>query len=746
MNDNRGGSFNQYDTSYDPNQFNQGYTPSENSYDEYDYEDDKSHKGVMIGCAAAVLILALGAGGFFWFCSNRSNNANNEPKLNADLQFVSSQTIELGEPVILDARNFLANGSALDSSTEIRLKTDLMSDSGSYEYNSQTKEVRSKGKDYLEKGKYPMILETDKGQQEVTLVVKDSKAPEFIGFSDRISIEQNAQNVRLNEYWAAKDLDKATIQVSGNVDLKTPGEYKVKVIATDPSGNKTTKDATVIVVETKKVAVGTPLTKTKTGDLPLSGKTADLISNNKINKVQSDQNEQKILAAQKQFEEEMRKAREEVLIKKNQNGWFENGTIYKTSGEPVTGHQTIDNKQFFFNEDGVKQIGWMEFAGGKYYYKEDGLISDSVAEIDGAVYRFDVNGRMMTGWLGDDSGMYYYNPESGRRQYGEATIAGADYYFDEATGARFSGFRTAEGRTFYYDQEGKKLFGEQTINGATYYFDKEFNGTMSTGMMTITDQTSEDGKTKTVLLDEKGNMIYGLHEVDGKMYFFDANHGGAMQKGIVKIPAENEQSFDRIFYFSKVTGEKTTGFITEEDKIYYFNPQRGGSMTFGMVTIHDDKNDKDHLYCFDENGVRITGWKEVGQNVYYFLEENGRAVKSELKEIDGKMYQFDEEGKRVSGLYTSEGVETYFDQDGVQIKNQVVTTDKGEVIILNDKGIRISEGLLTIDTKTHYYLSDGTKFKNGEKHIDGSVYCFDENGELTRILTEQEWIDQKAVL
>ena len=109
---------------------------------------------------------------------------------------------------------------------------------------------------------------------KIKLTVKDTVKPSFVDFKKEITIEQNAENVKLEDYFIADDKAPVTISVDGKVDLNKTGKYEIKVTAADSNGNKTDAQSCVVVVASAKdVASGTKLTATVKGEVPMSKET-----------------------------------------------------------------------------------------------------------------------------------------------------------------------------------------------------------------------------------------------------------------------------------------------------------------------------------------------------------------------------------------------------------------------------------------------------------------------------------------
>ena len=69
----------------------------------------------------------------------------------------------------------------------------------------------------------------------------------------------------------------------------------------------------------------------------------------------------------------------------------------------------------------------------------------------------------------------------------------------------------------------------------------------------------------------------------------------------------------------------------------------------------------------DENGDRVTGWKEIDGKYYYF-DENG-IMQSGFQDIGGERYYLNADGTMQTGRLDLEGKTYFFDQDGHMIKD-----------------------------------------------------------------------------
>ena len=106
-------------------------------------------------------------------------------------------------------------------------------------------------------------------------------------------------------------------------------------------------------------------------------------------------------------------------------------TYYVTEdGEKLTGFQTIDGNEYFFNEKGVMQKQtWVTVDGKKYYANADGtLVKNAFFEKWGSSYYFDENGVLQTGFITVDGNDYYANDKGVVQKNTWITVDGDKYY------------------------------------------------------------------------------------------------------------------------------------------------------------------------------------------------------------------------------------------------------------------------------------------------------------------------------
>lgn len=106
-------------------------------------------------------------------------------------------------------------------------------------------------------GTYSVTFIANKGLETIklskTIEVKDGVAPVIDG-SDTIELRYDSEYNILDAYTATDNIDEeVTLEVVGDVDRLTAGEYEVVIKATDSSDNVTTKEVVVTVNEDPEV-------------------------------------------------------------------------------------------------------------------------------------------------------------------------------------------------------------------------------------------------------------------------------------------------------------------------------------------------------------------------------------------------------------------------------------------------------------------------------------------------------------
>lgn len=121
-------------------------------------------------------------------------------------------------------------------------------------------------------------------------------------------------------------------------------------------------------------------------------------------------------------------------------------------------------------------------------------------------------------------------------------------------------------------------------------------------------------------------------------------------------------------------------------------------------------------YNFGEDGTLKIGWDKI-EDKWYYYDTSGEILKNTWKSINGKTYYFNENGEMKTGFLTVGSNKYYLSENGDKVT-----------------------GWKTIDNKTYYFNSDGV-MKTGWLDIGEDKYYFDENGAMAA--GEEKVIDGK---
>ena len=175
---------------------------------------------------------------------------------------------------------------------------------------------------------------------------------------------------------------------------------------------------------------------------------------------------------------------------------------------------------------------WVSGTFGWWWRYEDGSYPTSTQlRIDGAIYRFNARGYMVTGWVYEDGQWYYYGA-SGGQAAGWVRVHGTWYYLDPLTGAMASGWTKVQGTWYYLSSSGAMRTGWVRDGSAWYYLTS--SGALATGWQRVGSSwyyLSPDGGAMVTgwlrdgdawyYLTSSGAMATGSRWIDGTRYAFD---------------------------------------------------------------------------------------------------------------------------------------------------------------------------------------------------------------------------------
>ena len=336
------------------------------------------------------------------------------------------------------------------------------------------------------------------------------------------------------------------------------------------------------------------------------------------------------------------------VVQNNDDYYFVNG-----DGAMVTNQWVSFDES---TEDGNDKR-WMYFgADGKAYRdKNDSLTISDIKTINGKKYLFDQNGKMLYGWLGDESTLvngddawttakYYYGGfDDGSAQHGWVQLTVNDNGDDSTA-------------WFYFDDNGKiSRDRKKTINGQTYYFDEK-------GRMI------EDWSTA---VKASGSFFSAKPMASDSVVYVNGDGGARKNQWIWAVPAES--------YIKK---------DYENDSASWWYADNSGKIVKDKV-----KKIKGKVYAFDQYGRMVSGLVSSPDGRRYFDAASG-VGDNDYQDLDGatyarlnitdKVYYFsgdgEKDGSRKTGYqkvdFDDDTYEMYFNNGGEAANNYVAKIKK----------------------------------------------------------------------
>ena len=519
----------------------------------------------------------------------------------------------------------------------------------------------------------------------------------------------------------------------------------------------------------------------------------------------------------------------------DQGNWY----YKDASGKNLTGDQTIDGVRVSFREDGKQIKGPDFYWSGdlrRYFDDNSGqLQTDRYLEYKGNWYYLDATGRPLTGEQTINGQEVYFNNDGIQIKgdfSGESySYPDQSFYYDPNSGARVRKeglVQNKKGQTFYIKNDGSKFTGIREIDGNIYYFKaREAASPVDTGVLQ---------KGISILLEEGQNSPrsygYGTPINITRRYYFDSVTGQAVKNRYVQEndgwyyygedgnairPQNGEANIDGQIVYLYANGRQAKGELVLDNGILrYYDPNSGARVTNTTLTINGmtyrfDENgvgtdapnpngyysdDNGNWYYKNANGDNLTGAQIInGQKV--FFRDNGQQVKGAYGNSYGDLYAFydvnsgnlvtnryidfmgnwfyvGKDGKPVKGPRNIDGQDVFFNYRGVQAKGDFgrdgvympeyyydkdngrkvtkagfVKDNRGLTYYLDEKGEKVL-GLHEINGDLYYfrqggaykYTQLGDMWQDSINYIDGKIYYFDQFGKAAKnrfVFTEGAW-------
>lgn len=454
-----------------------------------------------------------------------------------------------------------------------------------------------------------------------------------------------------------------------------------------------------------------------------------------------------------------------------QGNWYYLGK----DGYPLTGEQTINGQEVFFDYKGVQIKG--DFSGESYsypdqtfyydpnsgakvrkeglvqnkkgqtfYIKNDGSKFTGIREIDGNIYYFkarDAASPVDTGVLQKGISILLEEGQNSPRSYGYGTPTNITrrYYFDPITGQAVKNryVQEADG-WYYYGEDGNAIRpqdGEVNIDGQIVYL--YANGRQAKGELVL-----DNGILRYYDPNSGTRVSNTTLTVNGMTYRFDENGVGT------DVPNPNGYYSDDNgnWYYKNANGDNLTGVqIINGQKVFFRNNGQQVKGPYG-----DSYGDLYAFYDINSGNLVTNRYVEYMGN-WFYLGKDGKPVKG-ARNIDGQDVFFNYRGVQAKGVFGQDGVympEYYYDKDNGRkvIKAGFVKDNKGLTYYLDEKGEKVL-GLHEINGDLYYfrqggaykYTQLGDMWQDSINYINGKIYYFDQFGKAVKnrfVFTEGAW-------
>ena len=266
------------------------------------------------------------------------------------------------------------------------------------------------------------------------------------------------------------------------------------------------------------------------------------------------------------------------------------------------------------------------------------------------------------------------------------------YYVKD--GKALTGLQTIDYVDVYFDADGKQVKDDtRQIDGSTYHFAKD------SGQITR-NAFASDKMGNWYYFGQDGKALTGKQIVDNFTLYFYPN--GVQAKDTFVILDGNT------YYFQKDSGQLISNRYWSDDEGNWYYSDKDGRLLIGAQTV-----DFVNVYFYDD-GIQVKG--DFAPNGHYYDKDTGALVTNRYVEKDGKWYYVNDKGDKLIGAQTIDGVEVYFDKEGIQAKGVFANADH---FYDKDTGAAVRDQIVEVDGKRYYVGTDGRKVYSGTHIVHG---------------------------
>lgn len=311
------------------------------------------------------------------------------------------------------------------------------------------------------------------------------------------------------------------------------------------------------------------------------------------------------------------------------------------------------------------------------------------------------------GWVEKD-GRRYYITEQGTMFYNRIITFGNDWYYMGSDGSAQTGILEIRGELYYADETGLLQRSAGWINYKdNRYFAQEGGVLFRNRIITF-------GPKVAYVMGRDGRVMEGMVSSQGTMYYANPLRGGNIRgnAGWVEkdghryyITDQGTLFYNRIITFgSKVVyvmgkdGYVMEGIVNSGGNLYFANPARQGNIC-GNQGWQDYEGKR--YYIMPDDTVR-RGWLSFG-DTYYYCQADGSIARNTKLTIDGRVYEFDENGVRHAniGWVLRDGKWYYYTEEGQLFYNRIITFGPNHWYVMGSEG-QVLTGLIRYRDKMYF--------------------------------------------
>ncbi len=420
---------------------------------------------------------------------------------------------------------------------------------------------------------------------------------------------------------------------------------------------------------------------------------------------------------------------QETLADENQQETPETESQQEAETEEAKDAKTVEAQDAEDKEDEVRwekdENGWKLYLGSEWY------AIDGAFDYDGAIYYFDKQGYMVTGFVEikkpeqlpqsiseperkDDleDGLYYFSKEgtapSSEDDLGcmltdcwapEQDAQGAWHYLDEWGKAvdtkTTAGWQQPEEDWYYLKEDGTvdtSKEGWVEIDGAWMKASKGVAKVQNAGWYQI------DNKWYALKADgTRDTTKVNWQQINGKWYYLKADGTRDTSKTGMQTGVNGKA------YFLNADGVPQGGFQTVNGVAYYFDAQAGTARK-----LDNGWQQMNGSWYWIENGKIATGWRNINGKWYYMNPADGKMLTGFYKDTTGQLFYSDGSGAMLSatGWYLMNGTWYWVNGNG-----------------------SLATGWINVGG-TWYYMGENGAMKTGWYQVSGVWYYSNGSGAM----------------